>query len=114
MTASLRAPPPESSRRRFGVGGARKRLRGLTRVEVLMVVALIALLGGSILFGGGLMSGARERGACTLLVSAVRKGLAHANASGHPVRLVMNLDEGRIHLEEASSSKVVRDNPNTV
>lgn len=114
MAVPLRAPPPESSRRWFGVGGARKRLRGVTLVEVLMVVALMALLAGSILFGGGMMSGAHERGACTLLVSAVRKGLAHANASGRPVRLVMNLDEGRIHLEEASSSKVVRDNPNTV
>lgn len=103
-----------SHRRGFGAGGGRKRLRGVTLVEVLMVVGLIALLAGSILFGGGMMSGARERGACTLLVSAVRKGIAHANASGRPVRLAMNLDEARIQLEEASSSKVVRDNPNTV
>lgn len=79
-----------------------------------MVIALMGLLAGSIFFGGGLMGGARERGATSLLIAAVRKGLAHANASGRPVRLVLDLDNHRIHLEEASSSKVVRDNPKTV
>src|SRR5690606_18922575 len=78
------------------------------------VIALMGLLASSIFFGGGLMSGARERGATSLLISAVRKGLAHANASGRPVRLVFDLDNHRVHLEEASSSRVVRDNPKTV
>lgn len=88
--------------------------RGVTLVEVLIVVALMGLLAGSILFGGGLMGGARERGATSLLITAVRRGIAHANATGRPVRLVMDLEQQRVHLEESSSSKMVRDNPKTV
>ncbi len=93
---------------------ARGPSRGVTLVEVLIVVALMGLLAGSILFGGGLMGGARERGATALLITATRKGIAHANATGRPVRLVMDLEQQRVHLEESSSSKMVRDNPKTV
>jgi general secretion pathway protein H len=85
--------------------------RGVTLVEMLIVIALIALIGGSILFGSGMLGGARQRAAGTLLVAAVQKGIALANTTGRPVRLVMDIAGSRIRLEESSTSKVLRNSP---
>jgi general secretion pathway protein H len=85
--------------------------RGVTLVEMLIVIALIALIGGSILFGSGMLGGARQRAAGTLLITAVQKGIAQANTTGRPVRLVMDFAGNRIRLEESSTSKVLRSSP---
>lgn len=87
-------------------GGARAR-RGMTLIEILIVVALIALLLGTMVFGSGLFGGANRRATATLVVAAVRKGLAHANTTGRPVRLALDLGGGRIVLEQASSSEAL-------
>ncbi len=87
--------------------------RGLTLVEILIVVTLIALLSGSLIFGSGMLTGARQRAAATLVVAGVRKGLAEANASGKPVRLAIDLDSSRVTLEEAKSSALLRDEVTT-
>jgi general secretion pathway protein H len=80
---------------------SRRSVRGLTLVEVLIVVALIALLVGGAAFGPGLLRASRVKAAATLLVSAVRLAQTRANTAGHVVRLAMDLDHGRVALEEA-------------
>ncbi len=102
---------PARVTRRRPFGAERCAARGVTLVEMLIVIALIALIGGSILFGSGLLGGARQRAAGTLLVTAVQKGVALANTTGRPVRLVMDFAGSRIRLEESSTSKVLRDSP---
>lgn len=76
-----------------------------------MVLALIGLLMGTMLFGSGLMGGAKRRAAATLVVAGVRKGLAHANSSGKPVRMVFDFQSARLWLEESSSSQALRADP---
>ncbi len=83
--------------------------RAVTLVEVLIVVALIAILSGAVLFGSGLLGGSRERAAATLILSAVRLGLARANTTGRPARLVFDLDANKLTLEETSSLKMARE-----
>jgi general secretion pathway protein H len=78
-------------------------------VEILIVVALIAILSGAVLFGSGVLGGSRERAAATLVVSAVRLGLARANTTGRPARLVFDLDAEKLTLEETSSLVLTRD-----
>lgn len=89
--------------------------RGLTLVEVLIVVALIALLSGSILFGSGLFASNRERSAATLIVTGIRLGLTRANATGKPVRMVFDLEKNRVKLEETNGVMLLKkddsDNP---
>jgi general secretion pathway protein H len=83
--------------------------RGLSLVEVLIVVALIALMSGAVLFGSGMLGSSRQRAAATLVLSGVRLGMARANSTGRPVRMVFDLDKDRLLLEEASGSKMLRE-----
>lgn len=86
----------------------RIRSRGLTLIEVLIVVALITLLTAGVISGTGVLGGARLRTASTLILTAVRLGMTHANTTGLPTRLVLDLDENRIQLEETSSRMLRR------
>jgi general secretion pathway protein H len=80
----------------------------MTLIEIIIVLALMALLMGTLVLGSGALIGANRRAAATLIVSAVRKGLAHANTTGKPVRLRLDLDGKRVVLEESSSRQVLR------
>jgi general secretion pathway protein H len=82
---------------------------GFTLIETLIVVALIAILSGSVLYGTGMLSSSRLRGAASLIASGVRLGLARANTSGHATRMTLDLDNDKVLLEEASGSVMLRD-----
>lgn len=86
-----------------------RRTRGVTLIEVLIVVSLIALLAGGVMLGPGLLRSSQVRATATLIVSGVRLGITRANNSGKPVRLVVDFEKRRILLEEASSKRFVRD-----
>jgi len=86
-----------------------KRASGFTLIEVLIVVALIAILSGSVIYGSGMLSSSRLRGASSLIASGVRLGLARANTTGHACRLTLDLDTDKVLLEEASGSVMLRD-----
>src|SRR5690606_30889186 len=49
----------------------------------------------------------------TLIVSGVRLGTTRANTTGRPTRLVIDMDEGRVLLEEATGRTFVRDKDDT-
>jgi general secretion pathway protein H len=87
----------------------RSAARGLTLVEVLIVVSLIALLAGGVMLGPGMLRSTQVRAAATLIVSGVRLGITRANNSGRPVRLVIDFETRRVLLEEATTKGFVRD-----
>ena len=88
---------------------SRRAPAGFTLVEVLVVVALIAILSGTVLFGGGMVGSSRLRGSTTLIASAVRLGIARANTTGHAGRLVLDLDNDKVVLEESTGSVMLRE-----
>lgn len=107
-------PTASASLREHGVtlSGHRPRSvrdRAVTLVEVLIAVALIAILSGAVLFGSGALGSSRERAAATLVVSAVRLGLARANTTGRPTRLVFDMDANKLTLEETASLVLARE-----
>ena len=65
-----------------------------------MVVALMAGLSALVVSGSGMLTGTRMRSAAMLIMSSVRMGVTRANSVGRPVRLVFDLDTGRLTLEE--------------
>lgn len=73
------------------------------------MVVLIALLSGGALLGPGLLRSSRVRAAATLIVSGVRLAQSRTSSSGHPVRLVIDLDERRVLLEQAQTSTFSRE-----
>jgi general secretion pathway protein H len=83
--------------------------RGLTLIEVVIAVALIAVLSGSMLFGRNMLVGSRMKATATLIVSSVRYGLTRANATGRPTRLVLDFDKKQLSIEEASGSQMLRE-----
>jgi general secretion pathway protein H len=89
---------------------ARRQRRGVTLIEVLIVVALIALLTGGVLSGTGVLGGARLRTAATLILTGVRTGMTQANTTGLPARLVFDLDENWVMLEQTEGRMLRRIN----
>lgn len=81
--------------------------RGMTLIEIMIVLVLMALLIGTMAFGSGFFGGANRRAAATLIVAGVRKGLAQANTTGKPARLAIDLTQGQVVLEQASSSQAL-------
>lgn len=105
------SPPRVGSRPRSGRGFAARRVgaqRGMTLVELLVTVTLVGLLTGTLVFGSGMLFGARQRAAAGLVVSAIRQGITHANSTGKPARLVFDLDSDRLSLEEGSGGPMLR------
>jgi general secretion pathway protein H len=87
----------------------RRYLRGVTLLEVLIVVALIGVLAGAVVFGSGMVGSSRMRSAGMLIISGVRLGLTRANATGRPVRMVFDLETDRVVLEESASRVMLRE-----
>jgi general secretion pathway protein H len=105
FVCSRSCPTPPPRRRREPKAGQ----RGLTLIEILIVVALIAVMAGSLLFGKNMLVGSRVKGAATLLVSSVRFALTRANSTGKPARLVIDLDKKELSIEEAAGSSMLRE-----
>jgi general secretion pathway protein H len=60
----------------------------------------MAGLSALVVSGSGMLTGTRMRSAAMLIMSSVRMGVTRANSVGRPVRLVFDLDTGRLTLEE--------------
>src|SRR3954454_21230744 len=88
---------------------ARIASRGVTLVEVLIAVALVAVVTGMAMMGGSVADGARLKHSAVMIAGAVRIAYGHANATSKTVRLVFDMDERTVSIEEAAGDlKVAR------
>lgn len=78
----------------------RHRARGFTLVEVILVVGLMAIMSAIVISGSGMLSGTRLRSAGALIMSSIRMAITRSNSIGRPVRIVFDLDSGRLLMEE--------------
>lgn len=85
-----------------------RRGRGLTLIEVIVVVAIGALLMAGILMGAGAATNAKLKAATTLVSSAIRTAYARSSAVSKPHRVVFDFGEGRFWIEEGAGPMLVQ------
>jgi general secretion pathway protein H len=90
------------------LGLAARRTRGMTLVEVLVVVVIVALISGSMIAGSGQLGGARLKRASAMIVGAVRAAFTRSTAVSKSVRLAFDLDHHTVNLEEADQPMLVQ------
>jgi general secretion pathway protein H len=82
--------------------------RGMTLIEVLIVLALIGLILSAVVMGSGQMASSRLRHSSTMIAGAIRIGFSRATATSKTVRLVMDINEGAIWLEEGDQPHLIQ------
>ncbi len=92
---------------------SRQRERGVTLVEVLIVVAIVGVASGMAVLGSGVASSARLRRSSVLIASAIRVAYGHANATSRVVRLVFNLEQRTVGIEESTGDLWLAKNDRT-
>jgi general secretion pathway protein H len=86
-----------------GTCARRARLRGLTIIEIIVVIAIIAIITGVAIAGSGQLPSARLSRSTTMIASAIKVAYTRATATSRDIRLVMDLDQKKIWLEESDA-----------
>lgn len=89
---------------------ARAASRGVTLIEVLITIAILAVVSGAVFGGMGGLEASRLKGSAMMVASAVRTAYTHANASSKVVRLVFDFEARRVLIEESSSMLLLAKN----
>jgi general secretion pathway protein H len=82
--------------------------RGLTLIEIIIVIAIMALFVGVAIAGSAQLPSARLRRSTTMIASAVKVAYTRATATSRDLRLVMDLDQKKIWLEESDAPMLVQ------
>lgn len=86
----------------------RRARRGVTLIEVLVTVALIAVVMGIAITGFGGSGSAQLRQATTRVAAAVRVAYARSTAAGRVVRLVFDFGSSTIAMEETPDRHTIK------
>lgn len=90
---------------------ARRRFRGsggLTLIEIIVVLAIVAIVMGVAVAGSNQLPSSRLRRSATMITSAIKVAYSRATATSRNLRLVMDLDQQRIWLEESEAPMLVQ------
>jgi len=87
--------------------------RGVTLIEILVVIAIIAVVSGVAIAGSMQLPNARLRRSATMIASAIKVAYTRATATSRDLRLVMDLDESGIWLEESDAPMLVQSKDRT-
>jgi general secretion pathway protein H len=87
--------------------------RGLTLIEILVVLSIVALIMVAALAGSMQLPSARLRKTATLITSAIKVGYSRSTSTSRDMRLVMDLDQQKIWLEETSAPMLVESKATT-
>src|ERR1700733_11806011 len=93
--------PLPMSRRSRARGNAWR--RGLTLIEIMVVLAILTVITGVVIAGTMQLPSARLRRSATMIASAVKVAYTRATATSRDIRLVMDLDKQTIWLEESDA-----------
>jgi general secretion pathway protein H len=107
-----RQPSAVSRSRGLGVKTDRCRLtassRGMTLIEIMVVMVLVSLVLVAVVFGSGQLSSTRLKHTTASLAGAVRVAFTRATATSKSVRIVFDLDNQTMWLEEGDVPMLVQ------
>jgi general secretion pathway protein H len=89
------------------------RQRGVTLIEILVTLAIIALMAGGAMLGLGAISSARLRESSTQVSGAIKLAYNHANATSRPTRLVFDFEQKTIAIEDSEGRMLVQSGDRT-
>jgi general secretion pathway protein H len=87
--------------------------RGVTLIELMISMAIIALAMGVATLGASVADSSRLKRSAVMIAGAIRIAYGHANAISRPVRLVFDFDQRLLSLEEANSDLRLAKNDKT-
>ncbi|MBI4702133.1 MAG: prepilin-type N-terminal cleavage/methylation domain-containing protein [Deltaproteobacteria bacterium] len=87
--------------------------RGVTLIEILVVVALVGLLSGALVLGQGALGRARLKSSTAMVAGAIRAAYNHASATSRPTRLVFDFDQRSVALEQSEQRMLLRQGERT-
>jgi general secretion pathway protein H len=82
--------------------------RGVTLLEVLVVMVLVCLVAGGLVLGGGQLASVRLRHTATMIAGAVRVAFFRASATAKSQRIVFDMDEQAMWIEESDLPMLVQ------
>jgi general secretion pathway protein H len=85
-----------------------KRSAGLTLIEIIVVLTIIAVVTGVAIAGSNQLPSTRLKRSATLIASAIKTGYVRATSTSRDLRLVMDMDQQQIWLEESEAPMLVR------
>jgi general secretion pathway protein H len=74
---------------------------GMTLIEIMVAIIIVALVSTGVTYGMGLLMRTSLRSACMKILAASRFAYGRSVAQGTTVRVVLDLDQGSLALEEA-------------
>jgi general secretion pathway protein H len=89
-------------------GKARRASRGLSLIEIIVVLAIVAVVMGVAVAGSNQLPQNRLRRTGAMLNSATKVAYSRATATSRNLRLVMDIDGSRIWLEESDAPMLVQ------
>lgn len=89
---------------RRAVRNRRKRLEGITLIELMVVIVLVAIASVAAVVALGSITRSELRGACLKVVAASRFSYSRASTTGNTVRIVLNLDNNTMSIEETEGT----------
>ncbi|MBK8251649.1 MAG: prepilin-type N-terminal cleavage/methylation domain-containing protein [Polyangiaceae bacterium] len=97
------------------IQGARtkKKTRGVTLIEVLITLAIVGVIAGIGILGVGAQKSARMRGGAVVIAGAIRTAYSHSSGVSKPLRLVFDMTEQQVILEESNEAMTITKNDRT-
>jgi general secretion pathway protein H len=87
--------------------------RGVTLIEILVVLLIVGIAIGAVLAGTGRMASARLKQSSALITGAIRVAYARANSTSKPVRLVFDMENNTLQLEQSEGMMLVQSGDKT-
>ncbi|MBK7399514.1 MAG: type II secretion system protein [Myxococcales bacterium] len=97
---------------RFPRGTARRaRARGLTLIEVLIVMVIAVVLASGFVFASGQVQRSRLKSSASRVGAAMRTAYQLASSTGRRLRLVIDMDQSAIWIEESNDRMLLANDP---